>query len=57
MLAAVGLLFAYNNIQIRLLSLAYYFVFMNAAVYLGFWKFIQNKQTAVWEKASRQDMA
>lgn len=53
--ATLGFVFAYNNIKIRLLSLSYYFIFMNAAVYMGFWKFIQNRQTVLWEKATRQD--
>jgi cellulose synthase/poly-beta-1,6-N-acetylglucosamine synthase-like glycosyltransferase len=52
---ALGFLFAYNNIKIRVLSLSYYFVFMNAAVYMGFWKFVQNRQTVLWEKATRED--
>jgi hypothetical protein len=55
LLAGLGFLFAYNNIKIKLLSLSYYFVFMNTAVYVGFWKFVQNRQTVLWEKASRQD--
>ena len=53
--AAVGFVFAYNNVKIRILSLAYYFVFMNAAVYMGFWRFIQKGQTVLWEKASRKE--
>jgi len=51
--AAAGLLFAYNNVKIRILNLAYYFVFMHANVYLGFWDFIRNRQTVLWEKATR----
>jgi cellulose synthase/poly-beta-1,6-N-acetylglucosamine synthase-like glycosyltransferase len=34
-------------------SAAYYFVYMNLALAVGFWKFIRNQQKAAWERTSR----
>ena len=34
-------------------KLAYYFVFMNLSVVLGFFRFLRGKQPAAWEKAKR----
>jgi cellulose synthase/poly-beta-1,6-N-acetylglucosamine synthase-like glycosyltransferase len=50
--------FLYNSFpvlgkKIPVFKLAYYFTFMNISVFEGFFKFIQNKQSATWEKAKR----
>ena len=34
-------------------KLTYYFTFMNISVFQGFFRFLQRKQTAVWDKAKR----
>lgn len=39
--------------RLRLLKLAYYFVFMNVCAILGFFRFLKGNQSAVWEKARR----
>ncbi|MGZ3973683.1 MAG: glycosyltransferase family 2 protein [Flavisolibacter sp.] len=39
--------------KVAFIKLCYYFTFMNVSVFQGFFKFIQNKQSAVWEKAKR----
>ncbi|MCG2616860.1 glycosyltransferase family 2 protein [Terrimonas sp. NA20] len=37
-----------------ILKIPYYFTFMNTSVIAGFFRFIRGKQSAVWEKAKRQ---
>lgn len=54
LLAIVGWLFALRNLKIKVLYVPYYFVFMNAALYAGFFRFLGNKQTVLWEKANRK---
>jgi poly-beta-1,6-N-acetyl-D-glucosamine synthase len=39
--------------RFKLLKLCYYFVFMNTAVILGFFRFLRGRQSATWEKARR----
>lgn len=48
LLAWVG---AYAKKSATLSTACYYLVFMNVAVYLGFFRFLKGKQSAVWEKA------
>ena len=42
-----------ENRNFRLFRLAYYFVFMNVSVILGFFRFLRGRQPAAWEKAKR----
>lgn len=39
--------------KVAFIKLCYYFTFMNVSVFQGFFKFIQNKQSAAWDKAKR----
>ena len=39
--------------QLSFLKVPYYFIFMNISVFQGFFKFLQKKQSSVWEKAKR----
>ena len=55
MAAFIGWLFAQINIKVKLVYVAYYFVFMNIALYLGFLRFINKSQTVLWDKAKRSD--
>lgn len=55
MAALLGWLFARVNIKVKLLYIAYYFVFMNVALYLGFIRFIKKSQTVLWDKAKRSN--
>jgi len=54
MAAIAGFIFASKNIKIKALYIPYYFVFMNAALYMGFIKFLNNEQSVLWEKAKRK---
>jgi hypothetical protein len=37
----------------KLVTLAYYFMFMNVCVVLGFFRHLRGEQSAMWEKAKR----
>ena len=50
----VGWILVDKQIRIKILHVVFYFIFMNLAVVLGFRRFLQNKQSVLWEKASRQ---
>lgn len=56
-LAIVGWLYANRNVKLKLLYIPYYFLFMNISVFMGFARFIQKRQTVLWEKAARQKAA
>jgi biofilm PGA synthesis N-glycosyltransferase PgaC len=51
--AAVGYLFSKINIRIKIFQFAFYFVFMNVSLYRGFYKFLNGKQSVLWDKAKR----
>jgi cellulose synthase/poly-beta-1,6-N-acetylglucosamine synthase-like glycosyltransferase len=51
---AMAAAFNPNGNRFRIMKLPYYFAFMNLAVVLGFFRFIQGKQSSVWEKAKRK---
>ena len=57
LLAVTGWVFANRNIKLKLLYIPYYFLFMNLSVFLGFFRFLQKRQTVLWEKAARQKTA
>ncbi|MEP6710993.1 MAG: glycosyltransferase family 2 protein [Ferruginibacter sp.] len=50
----IGWLFSERNIKVNLFYVPYYFTFMNVALYIGFKRFLDNKQTVLWDKASRK---
>jgi poly-beta-1,6-N-acetyl-D-glucosamine synthase len=50
----IGKFYANRNIKLKVMYIPYYFLFMNMAVFLGFWRFLMKQQTVLWEKASRQ---
>ncbi len=52
----LGWFLATKEIKAKVLYLPFYFLFMNIAVFLGFIRFIRNKQSVLWEKASRQKL-
>lgn len=37
----------------RIASIAYYFVTMNLAIAVGFWRFVRNTQKAAWDRTAR----
>lgn len=51
--AGLVALFPKNLQKIKLLKLAYYFVFMNLSVVQGFFRSLKGTQSAAWEKARR----
>lgn len=51
--ALIGWLFTLKNIKVKLLYVPYYFVFINVAMYLGFFRFINKTQSVLWDKAKR----
>lgn len=51
--AIVGAILKYNSRLTKILRISYYILFMNLSVYLGFFRFLRGRQTAVWEKAKR----
>lgn len=57
LLAITGWLYANRNIKLKLLYIPYYFLFMNLSVFMGFSRFIQKRQSVLWEKAARQKTA
>ena len=56
-LAIIGWIYASRNIKIKFVYIPYYFLFMNISVFIGFARFLQNRQTVLWEKAARQKTA
>lgn len=48
-----GWIFASKNIRLKAVYIPFYFLFMNISVFIGFNRFIRNKQTVLWEKAAR----
>jgi cellulose synthase/poly-beta-1,6-N-acetylglucosamine synthase-like glycosyltransferase len=52
--AISGFLLAKFNIKIKLFQFAFYFVFMNIMLYLGFYKFLKGNQSVLWDKAKRK---
>lgn len=56
-LGITGWLLATKNLKLKSLYVPYYFLFMNVSVFLGFKRYLQGKQTVLWEKAVRQKIA
>lgn len=53
--ALTGYKLAERNIRISLFYIPFYFLFMNIAVYQGFYRYLTNNQSAAWEKAKRSN--
>lgn len=54
MLAMLGWLLAGNKAgKKKVIHIPYYFLFMNFSVWLGFFRFIKGRQSAVWVKVNR----
>lgn len=49
-----GWVYANRNIRLKAVYIPFYFLFMNLSVFIGFNRFLRNKQTVLWEKAARQ---
>jgi hypothetical protein len=57
LLSLIGFFMVSYNIKISWFYIPYYFVFMNYAVFKGFFRYQSGKQTVLWEKAERQKVA
>jgi biofilm PGA synthesis N-glycosyltransferase PgaC len=53
-LAAAGALLIKKEVKLGVLSIPYYFLFMNVCVVLGFFRFISGGQPVSWERAKRR---
>jgi len=51
--AWLGHFFSKKRRMVKVFYIPYYFVFMNIAVVLGFWRFYRGAQSVLWEKARR----
>lgn len=51
----IGQQLEHRKLKIKLFFVPYYFLFMNYAVFLGFFRYLQNKQSVKWERAKRMD--
>jgi cellulose synthase/poly-beta-1,6-N-acetylglucosamine synthase-like glycosyltransferase len=56
LLALLGYYLRQKKISIKGFFVPYYFVVMNLSVYAGFFRYINGKQTVVWEKSERAAM-
>lgn len=54
-MAALGWIMEQRKIKAKLFFIPYYFCLMNYAMYAGFIRLIQRKQTVIWEKSERAD--
>jgi len=52
-LAGLGSLSVGPSLLRRIAGVAYYFVTMNLAIVVGFWRFLRNSQAAAWERTAR----
>jgi cellulose synthase/poly-beta-1,6-N-acetylglucosamine synthase-like glycosyltransferase len=52
-LALAGKLNAFDGLLRRAASIAYYFVTMNFAMVVGFWRFVRGSQHPAWERTAR----
>lgn len=46
---------SFAHLPSKLFRIPYYVMMMNMAMYKGFWKYITNQQSAVWEKVKRKE--
>jgi cellulose synthase/poly-beta-1,6-N-acetylglucosamine synthase-like glycosyltransferase len=53
LLALTGWILENRNIKIKILYIPYYFLIMNYAVFLGFFRYIKGKQSVNWERSKR----
>jgi poly-beta-1,6-N-acetyl-D-glucosamine synthase len=53
-MALLGWFLANKNVKNKILYIPYYFLFMNVSLILGFFKYINNTQTVLWDKALRK---
>jgi len=52
-LAMLGSMAVGPSLLRRIAGVAYYFVTMNLAIVVGFWRFLRSSQAAAWERTAR----
>ncbi|MCH9030280.1 MAG: hypothetical protein IH819_11895 [Bacteroidetes bacterium] len=52
-LALLGFVFTILNVKLKLFSLFSYFILTNVALFLGLYKYLRGKHSAVWESTPR----
>ena len=57
LLAVPGWLLVRNGRKAGILSIPFYFLFMNYCLLKGLFRFLNRKQTVLWEKSLRQAVA
>lgn len=55
--AIAGYLLRNQKLRFKVLFVPYYFLFMNLSVYQGLFRLLRGKQSAVWDKAKRAQIA
>lgn len=53
--AFAGWFLSRRNIKVKLFYVAYYFVFLNISLYLGFIRYMKGNQSVLWDKAAREN--
>ncbi len=56
-IAIAGYLLRNQKLRFKILFVPYYFLFMNLSVYQGLFRLLRGKQSAVWDKAKRAQIA
>lgn len=56
-MGVIGVYSKSSAIYSKIFRICYYLLFMNYSVYLGFFRFIRGRQSAIWEKAGREVVA
>jgi biofilm PGA synthesis N-glycosyltransferase PgaC len=54
LLAILGRVFIAHSRRLRVLAVPFYFMFMNICLIKGFFNYIRNRQTILWEKSMRE---
>ncbi|RPD38218.1 glycosyltransferase family 2 protein [Chitinophaga barathri] len=52
-LAITGYWLAGRSVKIKVFYIPFYFLFMNVAIFEGFFRYIKGRQSAAWEKSAR----
>lgn len=52
--AFIGYVLALRQVKIKYFYIPFYFVFMNVAVFHGFFRHLRKRQSAVWERSARR---
>lgn len=51
----VGQQLEHRKLKVKIFFIPYYFLFMNYAVFLGFFRYLRNQQSVNWERARRME--